>query len=219
MSQDNLVLVTGASGYVACHVVQQLQRAGYRVRGTVRSLKNDKKCQPIRELCPDAKHPVEFVEADLLQPETWPAAVAGCSYVIHTASPFPFMPPKNPDDVIKPAVDGTLNVLRAVKGAGCAKRVVLTSSNAAVCGDVAREGKTYDETDWTDVNEWTSAYAKSKTLAEKAAWEFVDALSGDDRLELAVMNPTSVRPWLKFGASKNSNQRSPKPGGGGAQLG
>ena len=86
---EDTVLVTGASGYLACHVIQQLQCEGYRVRGTVRSLKNDKKCQPIRELCPDAKHPVELVETDLLQPETWPAAVAGCSYVIHTASPFP----------------------------------------------------------------------------------------------------------------------------------
>ena len=185
---EDTVLVTGASGYLACHVIQQLQCEGYRVRGTVRSLKNDKKCQPIRELCPDAKHPVELVEADLLKPETWPAAVAGCSYVIHTASPFSFAEPKHPDDVIKPAVDGTLNVLRAVKGARCVKRVVLTSSNVAICA-AAREGKTYDETDWTDVNESTSAYVKSKTLAEKAAWDFVTALTGDDKFELAVMNP------------------------------
>ena len=191
-SSGDLVLVTGACGYLACHVIQQLQRAGYRVRGTVRKaeMNDDEQIRPIRELCPDAKHPVvELFEADLLEPETWPAAVAACSYVIHTASPFPVEPPDDPDDVIKPAVEGTLSVLRAARDAGCVKRVVMTSSAAAVCDDYTKDDRMYNETDWTDVAKDLPAYTKSKTLAEKAAWDFVAALSGDDKFELAVMNP------------------------------
>ena len=123
MEESALVLVSGASGFVACHVVQQLQQAGYRVRGTVRSLKNEAKCQPLRELCPDAAHPIELVEADLLDAESWPKAVEGCTYVIHTASPFPAANPKHEDELIKPAVEGTLNVLRAAKDVSSVKRV------------------------------------------------------------------------------------------------
>ena len=191
---DPIVLVSGASGFIACHVIQQLQRAGYRVRGTVRSLKNEQKCQPIRELCPDAKHPVELVEADLLKEDTWPAAVAGCSYVMHTASPVPVEHYKHDSEIIRPALDGTLNVLRAVKAAGGVKRVVITSSIAAVHGGVSGEnGRKYTEDDWTDPErENIGAYVKSKALAEKAAWDFVSALGDDDKFELSVVNPGYV---------------------------
>ena len=187
MEESDLVLVSGASGFVACHVVQQLQQAGYRVRGTVRSLKNEAKVKPIRELCPDAAHPIELVEADLLDADTWPKAVKGCTYVIHTASPFPAANPKHEDELVKPAVEGTLNVLRAAHAAGTVKRVVVTSSMAAVFGaETGANGVTYNEDDFPDASEkHMEPYVKSKSKAEKAAWDFAKTAN----FELAVVNP------------------------------
>lgn len=185
---DNVVLVTGASGYVGCHVTQQLLQAGYRVRGSVRDTKNEKKVKPLHNLCPDAKHPLELVEADLMKPESWLEAVKGCSYVMHVASPFPTEAPKNDDDVIKPAVEGTLSVLKACAEAGGVKRIILTSSMAAIYGGVAEKDKIYDENDWIDTSH-PGAYYRSKMLAEKAAWDYVKDLPEDKKFELVVMNP------------------------------
>ena len=188
-TSETLVLVSGASGYVACHVIKQLQDAGYRVRGTVRSLKNETKCQPIRDLCPNAAHPIDLVEADLLDANSWSKAVEGCTYVLHTASPLPAEDPKDDDELIKPAVEGTLNVLRAAKDAASVKRVVVTGSLASVVGGLCGEnGKTYSEEDFHDPeSKPMQAYPKSKLMAEKAAWDFVKA--DDVKFELAVMNP------------------------------
>lgn len=125
--------------------------------------------------------------------------MAGCTHVIHMASPFPDRVPSNPDELIKPAVDGTLAVLRAVTEAGGVKRVVLTSSIAAVFDTSIpipkdkETDKTFDEESWTDVeNSGIDAYAKSKTLAEKAAWDYVKELPEDKKFELAVINPGMV---------------------------
>ena len=134
-SSNSLVLVTGASGFVATHIVKHLLQTGYRVRGTVRSLKNDAKCQPIRELYPEAKHPVELVEADLLDADSWKAAVTGCDYVIHTASPVVLAQVEDEDTVIRLAVEGTLNVLRAANEVGSVKRVVMTGSSLTTAGN------------------------------------------------------------------------------------
>lgn len=143
ITDDDLILVTGASGYIATHIVKQLLDSGYRVRGTVRSLQNEKKVAPLRKLGDASKvrFEIELVEADLLDEASWPRAVAGCTYVIHTASPFPVEVPRNESELIKPAVDGTLNVFRAcVQEGSTVKRVVLTSSVAAIHGDQYKEG-------------------------------------------------------------------------------
>jgi len=187
-ASEPLVLVTGASGFVATHIIKVLLDNGFRVRGTVRNLNDEKKIQPLRELAKEMPINIELVEADLLKPLNWPKAVSGCTYVIHTASPFSLREPKDPEEMIKPAVDGTLNVLKACADAGTVKRVVLTSSFASVMGDRSAP-KMYNEDDWTDPSLNISTYNKSKTLAEKAAWEFVDKTKA---FELAVVNPGFV---------------------------
>ena len=170
-------------------MVQQLQQAGYHVRGTVRSLKNEAKVQPIRELCPEAAHPLELVEVDLLDAESWPKVMEGCTYVIHIASPFNAAKPKDEDEVIKPAVDGTLNVLKAASAVPSVKRVVITSSTAAIFGAMCPDfDKDYSEKDFPDPTKNMEAYPKSKVMAERAAWDFVKGA----KFELAVVNPGLV---------------------------
>lgn len=190
-SKDALVLVTGATGFVAHHIIQLLQQEGYRVRGTVRNLKNENKLKSLKSLCPDAKYPLEFAEADLTKENGWNDALKGCTYCIHVASPFPNAPPKKEEDVIIPAVEGTKRVLRACAYTDTVKRVVLTSSIAAVHGETSNiENREYTEEDWTDVSSsYADAYSKSKTLAELAAWDFVRALPPERKLELSVVNP------------------------------
>ncbi|XP_054707123.1 uncharacterized protein LOC129216928 [Uloborus diversus] len=193
-SKNELVLVTGASGFIALHIIDLLQREGYRVRGTVRSLKNEAKLKPLLNLCPNAKHKLELVEADLTRDGGWEQAAKDCTYVIHVASPFPNAPPKSLDDLMVPAVEGTKRVLKACASAGTVKRVVLTSSISAVHGESTNEeGRVYGEDDWSDVTSPAmDAYAKSKTLAEKAAWDFVRALPSGNRMELVTVNPSLV---------------------------
>jgi nucleoside-diphosphate-sugar epimerase len=182
---DQLVLVTGGSGFIGAHCIKRLHEDGYRVRTTVRSLAREPE---VRELVGDG--PLEVVAADLTADEGWAEAVAGCSYVLHVASPFPLAQPKHEDDLIVPARDGALRVLRAAHAAGV-KRVVLTSSFAAIGYGHGHPDKVYDETSWTDVDGGgVSAYAKSKTIAERAAWDFVE--SDGAGLELATVNPVAV---------------------------
>ena len=193
ITDEDLILVTGASGYIACHIVKKLMEKGYRVRGTVRSLKDEKKVAPLRKLVPNPKHELELVEADLLKEETWPDAVKGCTFVIHTASPFPNTNPRDENEIIKPAVNGTLFVFRACAQEEKVKRVVLTSSVAAIAGDNFEHNKHYTEKDWADPN-LLSAYPKSKVLAEKSAWEFLEERKKNNLkcFELAVINPGYV---------------------------
>ncbi|CAJ0565964.1 unnamed protein product, partial [Mesorhabditis spiculigera] len=186
-NNPSVVLVTGASGYIASHCVKLLLNEGYTVRGTVRSLKNPKKVDPIKKLDQDGQ--LELVEADLMDADSWPEAVRGCDYVLHVASPFPIVAT---EETIKTAISGTLNVLKACQNEPSVKKVVLTSSCAAV-----NEGNdpllTYDETSWTNVDSpAVDFYAKSKTLAEKAAWEFVDNIKEGNKFKLTTINPTLV---------------------------
>ena len=193
MESVPLVLVTGASGFIATHIVQQLLVKGkVKVRGTVRSLKNEEKIKPLQEMVPDATYPLELVEADLMNEESWKEAVRGCSYVYHVASPLPISIPRDEYDLIAPAVEGTLNVLKACAQSGTVNRLVLTSSLAAVSGGLyGTVGHTYTEEDWSEeVN--LPAYEKSKLRAEKAAWEFIDRLEENKRFDLVAVHPAVV---------------------------
>src|SRR4051794_3769337 len=183
---DQRVLVTGGSGFIGAHCIKRLQQDGHAVRTTVRSLSRERE---VRDLVGDGGA-LDIVAADLTADDGWPEAAAGCDYVLHVASPFPLGQPKHEDDLIVPARDGALRVLRAARDAGV-RRVVLTSSFAAIGYGHGHPDKVYDETSWTDVDgPGVSAYAKSKTIAERAAWDFVEADGGSP--ELAVINPVAV---------------------------
>lgn len=188
-----LVLVTGGTGFLAAHCIIKCLAAGYKVRTTARSLKRK---DEVIQMLEAGKAPniedVSIVEADLLKDEGWDEAVKDCSYVMHVASPFPNAPPKREDDLIIPAREGTLRVLRASRDAGV-KRVVITSSMAAIgSGLPSRDSsKPLTEEDWTNIDgPGVSAYDKSKTFAEKAAWEFIKKEGGS--LELAAVNPCTI---------------------------
>ena len=206
------VLVTGASGFIATHLIKQLLEQGrFHVRGSVRSLKRDDKVKPLRELVSDATYPLRLIEADLQKPKTWTKAVEGCTYVFHVASPFPLKPPKNENELIQPAVDGTKNVLQACAEAGTVKRVVVTSSVAAVSSGIGGNpgqpaDHVYTEKDWS-VEAACAPYEKSKLKAEQAAWEFVKGLEEGKQFELVVVNPGYVQgPLLSRASGVSSAQ-------------
>lgn len=184
-----LVLVTGGSGFLGAHCIVELLKAGYRVRTTVRTAK--RQANVLAMLRAGGVEPgdrLSFAIADLMSDAGWPQAVAGCDYVLHVASPFPPGVPKHEHDLIVPAREGALRVLRAARDAGV-KRVVLTSSFAAIGYGKMPPGP-FTEESWTDPTAKVSAYVKSKTLAERAAWDFIAAEGG--RLELAVINPVGI---------------------------
>lgn len=186
-----LVLVTGGSGFLGAHCILELLNAGYRVRTTVRSAKRE--ADVVAMLKAGGSEPgaaLSFAVADLMADAGWPDAVAGCDYVLHVASPFPPGVPKHEDDLIIPAREGALRVLRVARDANV-KRVVLTSSFAAIgYGKLPPGGQPFTEESWTDPTAKVSAYVKSKTLAERAAWDFIAAEGG--KLELAVVNPVGI---------------------------
>jgi nucleoside-diphosphate-sugar epimerase len=185
------VLVTGGSGFIGSQAILQLLAAGHLVRTTVRSLKRaDDVRAMLKRGGAESCERLSFVVADLERDDGWPQAVAGCEYVLHIASPFPATLPQHEDELIVPAREGALRVLRAARDAGV-KRVVLTSSFAAVgYGQEVRQAP-FDENDWTDPTAAdVQPYAKSKTLAERAAWDFIASEGG--ALELAVVNPVGV---------------------------
>ena len=190
--EKDLVTVTGASGFIATHCILNLLQAGYRVRGTVRSFKRRKEIETGIGAHVDIGGCLEFVEADLLQDEGWAAAVKGARYVLHVASPLPSAPPDDEMELITPAREGALRVLREASEAGV-ERVVLTSSLAAVTSGHERPpSRIFDEEDWSDLSRPMGAYEKSKTMAERAAWDFVESLPAGSRLELVTMNPGVV---------------------------
>ena len=178
------VLVTGISGYIGQHCAAELLNQGFEVVGTVRSKsKADATTSAIAAVAP--VDGLTFAEADLLRDKGWDDAMSGCAYVLHVASPFVFSEPKDENEMIKPAVEGTRRVVKAAQKAGV-RRMVLTSSAFAMIAGKAT-GR-YGPDSWSDTNSNIGAYAKSKTLAEKAAWEAVT----DGDMELTVINPGAV---------------------------
>ena len=185
------VLVTGISGYVGQHCAAELLKKGYSVRGSVRNLfKSDEVTKGIKKII-DPKGNLEYCELNLLQDKGWESAMEGCDYVLHVASPYITSEPKDENELIKPAVEGTQRALTAAKKAGI-KRIVLTSSMVAMLGD-ANGSININSNTWTNLNiKGISAYAKSKTLAEKSAWDFIKKQEGDNKLELVVVNPGPI---------------------------
>lgn len=191
VNKNPLVLVTGGTGFVAIHTILQLLQRGYRVRTTLRSLSRRNE---IFKMLKNAGLPsfedLDFVATDLLQDNNWDIAVKDCEYVLHIASPIFLKVPKDEDEMIRPAVEGTVRVLKASRDAGV-KRVVMTSNFGAVGYSHRNPNQLITEKSWTDPNEkGLSAYNKSKILAERAAWDFIKIQSGD--LELSVINPTAI---------------------------
>ncbi|MBM2623898.1 aldehyde reductase [Actinoplanes sp. LDG1-06] len=191
------ILITGATGYLAGHCIAELLASGYSVRGTVRNV-GTADVAHLHAIVDRVGGDLEFVQADMARDTGWAEAVEGCDYVWHVASPFPVGVPKHEDEVVKPAVEGTLRVLRAVKASGTVKRVVMTSSGLAVLSG-RKEERVFTEEDWgSSTDPWL--YARSKTLAEKAAWDF----AGESGLELAVINPGSILGPLMRAETGNS---------------
>jgi len=191
MATQQLVLVTGGSGFIAGHIILQLLEKGYAVRTTIRSLDKE---QTVRDVLADAGmihgDALSFVAADLLNDDGWPAAVAGVDSVMHVASPVQPGHVENEDDLIIPAREGALRVLRAAHAAGI-KRVVLTSAFHAVSWGWPHDDHVFTEADWTILDgPGVDAYGKSKTLSERAAWDFV-AAEGQG-MELTTMLPVAV---------------------------
>lgn len=180
------ILVTGATGYCSSHIIKLLLEQGYKVRGTVRSLKNKEKYEFLLNLVPEKNENLSFVEAELQNANSWSVAVEGCDYIIHVASPIPSLDLKTEDEFVKPAVEGTLNVLNAALEKKCKKVVITSSVTTLVAGN---EHKLITEEDWS-IMTGISSYTKSKILAEKAVWEFYE--KNKDSIDVTVVNPSIV---------------------------
>lgn len=182
------VLVTGATGFVGLHCIHQLLSQGYRVNGTLRSLSRKEEIEQALAKCNTSCDNLALFEVDLLSDKGWDEAMDGCDYVLHVASPF-VLSDESEEFFVKPAVEGATRALKFAQKHHV-KKVVLTSSFAAV-GDTFDGTQSFDETHWSDTsNERMSFYAKSKTLAEKAAWDYVK--NNDVNFKLSVINPTGV---------------------------
>jgi dihydroflavonol-4-reductase len=188
-AQSKTVLVTGGSGFLGGWCLVELLRRGHRVRTTVRDLSREAEVRAaVGSQVPAGD--ISVLAADLQDDQGWEEAVRGCDFVLHVASPFPPAQPKDPDELIVPAREGTLRVLRAALAAGV-ERVVVTSSVAAVGGGAKPSSKPLDERDWTDLDSpKLTPYVRSKTIAERAAWDLVREAGESERL--AVVNPGAI---------------------------
>lgn len=186
----DLVLVTGGTGFIAQHCILALLQAGYRVRTTIRTPSREEEVRAyLKTGGGEAGDRLSFAITDLGADAGWAEAAAGCAFVMHGASPTPSGDQVRLEDWVRPAVDGNLRVLRAARDAG-AKRVVLTSAFGAVGMGHGPMSRPFDETDWTELNDKVAPYQQSKTLSERAAWDFVAKEGGG--LELSAVNPTAV---------------------------
>lgn len=183
------VLVTGGTGFLAGWAIMALLQRGYRVRTTVRSPGREQAVRDAVATQVDPGDRLEFAVADLTSPDGWDRAVAGCDYVLHVASPLGGDDPQDPDALIVPAREGVLNVLRAATAAGVARVVMTSAANTASPASYTADG-VYDETLWTVDDPSLPAYRRSKTIAERAAWDFMDAYEGPTTL--ATVLPGAV---------------------------
>ena len=184
------VLVTGASGFIATHCINELIKEGYLVKGSLRNMSREDEVRKTLEKDSD-NHKLDFCKLDLLNDEGWSEATLDCDYVIHIASPFTIEEPKNESILINPALDGTLRALNASKNSSKVKKIVLTSSMAAIA--YGHDKKICTPEDWTDTTKDVGAYVKSKTIAEKAAWDFINS---DHENSLSM---TTIHPGMVFG--------------------
>lgn len=187
MTDQRPILVTGGTGFLAGHCIQRLLADGRQVRTTVRSPARASEATRVLRRAGAADDGLAVVVADLTRDDGWAEAVDGCAGVLHVASPFPARQPRDESEVIVPARDGTVRVLRAVASAGVG-RVVMTSSFAAIGYSPKPSGEPYDENDWTDPAEPNSPYVRSKTLAELDAWTF----AATNEVDLTVINPVGI---------------------------
>ena len=186
------VLVTGGTGFLGAHCLIQLLAAGHEARATVRDLARAAELKAMLRQggAGTGADRVALFAADLNADKGWPEAVAGCDYVLHVASPFPSRAPKDENELIRPSRDGALRVLAAARDAGV-RRVALTSSFAAIGYGSKNRKAAFTESDWTDPDDPTvQPYQRSKTIAERAAWDFIAREGGT--LELAVINPVGI---------------------------
>lgn len=193
---DATVLVTGGSGFLAGHCIARLVRDGYRVRFTVRSVEKAREAQRSIAAAGAPTDSLTFAVADLTADANWAEAMAGCDYVLHVASLLPDAVARNPGDVVTPARDAVLRVLRAARAAGV-RRLVLTSSFAAIgYGYPKNTTRAFTEQDWTNVDSLSvGPYVRSKTLTERAAWDYVEQHGAEREgggMELAVVNPVGI---------------------------
>lgn len=185
-----LVLVTGGSGFIAVHCILKLLQQGYKVRTTLRSLSREGEVKDMLTVGGITQFQnLSFIEANLSDDKNWNDAVKGCDYVLHVASPTPIVKFTHEDEMIRPAKDGVLRVLKASRDAGV-KRVVLTSAFGAIGMGHKNRKTPFTEKDWTNINATIHPYQKSKTIAEKAAWDFIQNEGGN--LELSAVNPVGV---------------------------
>ena len=184
------VLVTGASGFIAIHCINELLNSGYAVKGSLRNMRREDEVR--KSLEKDSEnHKLEFCKLDLLDDEGWDEAAFNCDYLLHIASPFTIEEPKKESVLIKPALEGTLRALNAAKNSSKVKKVVLTSSMAAIA--YGHDKQLCKPEDWTDTTKEVGAYVKSKTISEKAAWEFIHS---DNKPSFSM--PT-IHPGMVFG--------------------
>jgi dihydroflavonol-4-reductase len=184
------VLVTGGSGYLGGWCIIGLLERGYRVRTTVRNPSRERDVHAAVESQVGQGPHLTVHQADLISDDHWDNVIEGCDYVLHVASPFPPKQPKDADELIIPAREGTLRVLRTALDHGV-KRVVVTSSIAAIRLAKGAQAKVLDESDWTDPDDTSlTPYVRSKTIAEQAAWNLVKERGEEDRL--ATVNPGAI---------------------------
>ena len=191
MANSETVLVTGGTGFVGMRLILQLLENGYTVKTTVRSLKKrESLLQTLKAAGVTASDNLSFIEAELTKDDNWAEAMKGCKYVLSVASPVFFETPKDENEAIRPAVEGILRVLKFAKNSGV-QRVVMTSNFGAVGFSQTDRNRETTENDWTDTDlKGLSVYEKSKTLAEKAAWNFMKNEGGN--LEFATINPVAI---------------------------